>query len=145
MPYINQEKRKIYNPYIKLINELHILDSDEVEELANLFRNESIENREGAVNYFITQLIRNREQLPDKLKSQIYVILTILYALKPRYFKFKDLFGLIDSMAKELIRREWDTEENMAFLTALDERYTILYGEYEDKAIEKNGDLEDVI
>jgi hypothetical protein len=143
MPYITQEKRKVYNSYIKLVKNSHRLDPDEIEELVTIFRNEAIEDREGAVNYFITQLIRCTD-LHSKVMDQIVTVLEMLYVHSPRYFKFKNLFGLIDSIAKELIRREWDTIENMAFLEALDDEYTKLYGEYEDKCIVKNGDLEDV-
>jgi len=71
-------------------------------------------------------------------------LLRKLYTDNPRYFKFKDVFGLLDTIAKELFRREWDTPTNIAFLASLDDKLFELYSEYEDEAIKKNGDLEDV-
>ena len=143
MPYIKQEKRKVYNPYIKLI-ETDCFVEGALSKLVERLQSESIEDREGCLNYIITQLIRNKELIDDCVVLSIETLLERLYTYDPRYFKFKDVFGLLDTIAKELLRREWDTPTNIAFLASLDDKLFELYSEYEDEAIKKNGDLEDV-
>ena len=143
MPYIKQEKRKVYNPYIKLI-ETDCFVEGALSKLVERLQSESIEDREGCLNYIITQLIRNKEMIDDAVIFMVENLLRKLYTDNPRYFKFKDVFGLLDTIAKELFRREWDTPTNIAFLASLDDKLFELYSEYEEEASKKNGDLEDV-
>ena len=143
MPYIKQEKRKVYNPYIKLI-ETDCFVEGALSKLIERLQSESIEDKEGSLNYIITQLIRNRELIDESIVLSIETLLERIYTYAPRYFKFKDVFGLLDTIAKELLRREWDTPTNIAFLASLDDKLFELYAEYEDEAIKKSGDLENI-
>lgn len=144
MPYIKQEKRELYNRHIKEMTKQK-LNEAQFTMICYLLDQEDLTGREGSLNYIITQLIRSKKKvLEESIAYNIKGLLNLMYTVRPHYYKFKDLFGLLETIAIELIRRDWATEVNIEFLHGLEDYFLDAYSKYEDSKIKENGDLGDI-
>jgi len=143
MPYIKQEDRHPFDSAIKALRNnqygtatMIVLDALKVKDKTQF---------EGCLNYLITQLIRSEVIISEEIELWIRSLIEGIYIIiGKKYFRYKNGSGLIHTIATELIRRNWDTEANIGFLDSLQAYLDKIYGDYEDKKREENGDLEEV-
>lgn len=164
MPYIEQDRRKPYQPVIKRITQdlanindnvsydATIRDLAEAEqEVERLLVDVDMELQDGDLNYIMTKILKNlkiddiahfqENRLFETFKISFVNIVRFIYT--PRYFNYNRALGLFTSCGKEWERRN---PNNCVLVTRMfnqmiDVFYKYNQGPYEDNKRELNGDV----
>ena len=110
----------MYRPYLRLVIRRARVNPDEAIKFLEIdLANKKLEEIDGCMNYIITQIIRNQNNISDNEAKFIRGAILKVYVNPLSYFSINRFNGLICSIHDELEERKWRTVENERFLIIL--------------------------
>lgn len=144
MPYIKKELRPIFDFAIHSAQMRYVgyVANITVECIKFGVRDMAPEDMDGCLNYVFTQLLRKLENL-TYAKIIMGITINDLFWMKPKYFRYERVKGLLGCMIDEYRRRAWRRQRRVVkILKKLLGTNAYKLSVYEEEKIKKNGDLQ---
>ena len=139
MPYIKKGLRPIFDSAVILAQKGRIVEASE--QILLGMKDMEPEVMDGCLNYAFTQMLRKVEDLVTVKIIMVLVINTLFWS-QPKYIRFERVEGLLGRMIKEYRRRGWKRQkkviQSIGSIMGMNDHKT---NDYEDKCIERNGDI----